>query len=317
MRFGLATTSVREPLLESNAHSVVPQHILCKARCAAFTAISRICCDSPVDGLFLQGQQDAGVLQHQQCYCRYALHDSNTPAQSWRSRSLLQKNASSLAKQSRRAEAAQHSPANFSPFQAVANCRILPEFPSSPSASPSEADAASLAWEDCLSPGQSLISSPDGGTGLQDPQLSVMSTNDLHFHQVTSDRHTSTPVSQVSQDPYLLEHMDTALSTSPQTLSPHTSLSMQLPALSCPSVVQQSAMSWIEDSCPMPSEIRLQLTSAPAMFAQPVGINKAILPAFQVLPLPHLCREDVPVEVRRQACCQYRHILGSTCMWAE
>ena len=261
-------------------------------------------------GLFSQGQQDAGVLQHQQCYCRYALHDSNTPAHSWRSRSTVQKNASCLAKQSRRSEAAQHFPENFSPFQAVANCRIQPEFPSSPSASPSEADAASLAWEDCLSPGESLISSPDGGTGLQDPQLSVMSTtvgnitNDLHFHQLTTDRHTGTPVQQVSQDPYLLQHMDTALSTSPETLSPYTLLSMQLPALPSPSVIQQSAMSWVGDSCPMPSEIRLQLTSAPAMFAQPIGINKAILPAFQVLPLPHLCREDVPFEVGRQACCQ-------------
>lgn len=233
-----------------------------------------------------RGLQDAEILQHQQCYCRYALHDSNTPARSWRSRSVLQKNASCQAKQSRRPEAAQHSPANFSPFQAVANCCIQPGFPSSPSASPSEADAASLAWEDCLSPGQNLISSPDDGTGLQDPQLSVLSTtvghitNDLHFHQLTTHQHIGTSVSQVSQDPDLL-HMDTALSMAPDTLSPHTSLSLPLPALPSPSVVRQSAMSWGEDSCSMPSEIRLQLTSAPAMFAQPIGINKAILPAFQ------------------------------------
>ena len=268
---------------------------------SAVSAVTQKVRFSPVDGLCLQGLQDAGVLQHQQCYCRYALHDSNTPAHSWRSRSMLQKNASCLAKQSRRSEAAQYSPANCSPFQAVANCCIQPGYPCSPSASPSEADAASLAWEDCWSPGQSLISSPDGETGLQDPQLSVMSTtvghvtNDLQFHQLTTDQHTGTPVSQVSQDPYLL-HMDTALSMAPDTLSPHASLSLPSPALPTPSVIRQSAMSWVEDDCSMPSEIRLQLTSAPAMFAQPIGINKAILPAFQVLALTP-CR--VPFEGMR------------------
>ncbi len=246
-----------------------------------------------------QGQEDAGVLQHQQTYCRYALSNSSKPSNSWRAHTRLHENAFPPAEQSFRHITAQQCPKLPSPFQAMTDSDVSPESLCSNYVALNEPPSASLALDLCT---HSLTTSLNDSTGVQYPETSLLSSTvsrEHYWNQQPSSisKHASTPVFPTPQDLNSLR-LDSAPSFASDTLSFQTSPSLSLPEQPCASAASCSAIKLVNDSSTVLMEIRLEIISAPAMFAQPIGINKAISPPFQVL-------SSTPVK------CKHLHIMKS------
>ncbi len=243
-----------------------------------------------------QGQQDAGVLQHQQTYCRYALSNSSKPCNSWRAHTRLHENAFPPAEQSFRHTTAQQCPKLPSPFQVINDSDVSPESFCSNHVALNEPPSASLAWDLCT---HSLTNSLHDSTGVQYPETSLLSSTvsrkQHYWSQQPSSisKHASAPVFPAPQDLNSLR-LDSAPSFASDTLSFQTSPSLSLPDQPCASAASHSAIKLVDDSSTVLKEIRLEIISAPAMFAQPIGINKPISPPFQVLSSAPVKREHLP-----------------------
>ena len=227
---------------------------------------------------------DEDVLKNQRAYCRYASEDHSKPADSWRPHSSLTNSA--LHRASTQSAAAQQATSEvFSPFQAFADSSTLSE----PLHSQTHASApclGSTAWHHTLSPEPRLMSSLEEGTDLQHPQLLPPGTNVnniIHHHNsaLADSRSARAPVSPFSQDPYL-QMLNSAPSFASDTFSVQTCSSLALPDMHPPSAEPHCDVGLSDDCAGMLSKVRIELTSAPAMFGQPLGINKPIAPAFQV-----------------------------------
>ncbi len=226
-------------------------------------------------------------MLHQQGYCRYASNDCGKPAHSWRSDRTLHNGTDPPWPEQQALAARQQSPEVLSPFQTVADSSVQAEVHCPPHTTSSEPNPASLTWQHSMSPMHSLIASLEERTGSEDPQLSNKVSNAPTFHhhpKASIGRYASAPVISISPGPYPLT-LDSAPSFASDTLSFQTSPSLPLPDLPSSTAIPQAhhqAVTMTDDNWPLPNQIKLQLTSAPAMFAQPIGINKVISPAFQV-----------------------------------
>ena len=231
-----------------------------------------------------QGQQDAEVLQHQQTYCRYALSNSSKPCNSWRAHTKLHENAFPPAEQSFRHTTAQQCKKLPSPFHVFNDSDVSPESFCSNHVALNEPLSASLVWDLCT---HSLTTSLNDSTGVQHPETSLLSSTvsrERHYwkQQPSSiSKHASAPVFPTPQDLNSFK-LDSATSFASDTLSFQTSPSLSLPEQPCGSAASQSAIKLVDDSSTVLKEIKLQIISAPAMFAQPIGINRPISPPFQV-----------------------------------
>ncbi|KAL0043372.1 hypothetical protein WJX79_002939 [Trebouxia sp. C0005] len=230
-----------------------------------------------------RGQQDAEVLQHQQTYCRYALSNSSKPCNSWRAHTKLHENAFPPAEQSFRHTTAQQCKKLPSPFHVFNDSDVSPESFCSNHVALNEPLSASLVWDLCT---HSLTTSLNDSTGVQHPETSLLSSTvsrERHYwkQQPSSiSKHASAPVFPTPQDLNSFK-LDSATSFASDTLSFQTSPSLSLPEQPCGSAASQSAIKLVDDSSTVLKEIKLQIISAPAMFAQPIGINRPISPPFQ------------------------------------
>lgn len=230
--------------------------------------------------LLLQGEVDEDVLKNQRAYCRYGSEDQSKPADSWRPRSSR---TNSALHQS--AAAQQATSEVFSPFQAFADSSMLSE-PLHSQTHASVPCLSSTAWHHTLSPEPRLLSGLEEGTDLRHPQLLSPGTNvndTIHHHNsaLVNSRSVRAPVSPFSQEPYL-QMLDSAPSFASDTFSVQTCSSLALPDMPPPSAKPQCDVGASDNSGGMLSKVRIELISAPAMFGQPLGINKPIAPAFQV-----------------------------------
>jgi len=225
------------------------------------------------------------VLRHQQSYCRYASSNSSKPSNSWRAHTRLHENAFPPAEQSFRHTTAQQCPKLPSPFQAMTDSDVSLESFSSNHVALNEPPPASLAWDLCT---HSLTTSLNDSTGVQYRETSLLSSpisrGHHYYNQQPSSisKHASAPVFPLPQDLDSLR-LDSAPSFASDTLSFQTSPSLRLPDQPCPSAATQSAIQVVDNGSTVLKEIRLQIVSAPAMFAHPISINKPISPPFQVL----------------------------------
>ena len=234
------------------------------------------------------------MLRHQQSYCRYASSNSSKPSNSWQAHTRLHENALPPAEQSFRHTTAQLSPKLPSPFQAMTDSDVsLESFSSNHLHEP---PPASLAWDLCT---HSLTTSLNDSTGVQysEPTLLSSTVSEGHHYcnqQASSiSKHASAPVFPMPQDLGSLR-LDSAPPFASDTSSFQTSPSLSLPDQPCPSAPTQSAIQLVDNGSTVLKEIRLQIVSAPAMFAQPISINKPISPPFQVLSSSPVRHEHLP-----------------------
>ena len=227
------------------------------------------------------------MLGHQQSYCRYASSNSSKPSNSWRAHTRLHENAFPPAEQSFGHITAQQCPKLPSPFQAMTNSDVSPESFSSNHVALNKPPSASLAWDLCThSLTTSCSMNVSAGVQYNETSLlrSTVSRGHDHCNQQPSSisKHASAPVLPTPQDLDSLR-LDPAPSFASDTLSFQTSPSLSLPEQPCVSAASQSAIKPVDDSSTVLKEIRLQIVSAPAMFAHPISFNKPISPPFQVL----------------------------------